>query len=114
MLAPVELSALRGSNGRLAWLNRTRPDLLIRVAVSKQAVQLPRVKHISEHNSIVVAAVRDSKIGMKFIPVDFRSPHFRIFGIGDAAFMNLGVDKTQSQAGYVIAAGVDDGRGKAT
>ena len=70
------------------------------------------MEHIAEHNQAVVAAVRDSSMGIRLVPCNWRDPRFCVYGIGDSAFMNTGEDKTESQAGYFVAVGLDDGEGK--
>ena len=95
-LTKNELSALRAGTGKVAWIKKTRPDLCVRVASLQQATKDPIVEHIAEHHQAVVAAVRDSGLGIRLVPCDWNDPRFRVYGIGDSAFMNTGDDKTES------------------
>ncbi len=68
---PQETSALRASNGKVAWINKTRMDVASRLSGVQQEVTTATVSTIHEHNKLVVQCVRDSFLTLEFVPVRF-------------------------------------------
>ena len=114
---PAEISALRASSGKIAWLLKTRMDISARLCGLQQAVSSATIETMHEHNKLVVQCVRDSWQVLRFVPSPYWHEDFRILAVNDSAFMNCyesiedlppGQDpaKIECQQGFVIVAGL--------
>ncbi len=116
---PAEISALRASNGRMAWLLKTRVDTAAKLLEQQQEAGTATVATVCEHNKLVVQSVRDSHLDMSFVPVRFWDPDFGTFAVSDSSFMNRLEDesevpagsealRTEAQQGYLSLVGNED------
>ena len=96
---PQETSALRASNGKVAWINKTRMDVASRLSGVQQEVTTATVSTIHEHNKLVVQCVRDSFLTLEFVPVRFWDDDFGTLAVSDSSFMNALEDESAVQPG---------------
>lgn len=83
----VEITALRGLLGSLAWLAKeTRPDLCGRVALLQQCMPRPFVQDMLDANSVAKEAIRDPELGIQFYPIPFHL--LRVGTVTDASWGN--------------------------
>ena len=102
-VTPKEWAELRSGGPKMAWLVRgTRPDLAFRTALIQQTVNDPEltVQAILDYNKLVEDAKKHHQ-EVVFYPIDLSQAV--VLAIGDASFMNVGRDKTKSQAGHIVA-----------
>ena len=94
--------ALRSACGKLSWIVRgTRPDLAFREAVLQHAYNDAdmKVRMILEHNKLVNDAKRDV-FDIIYYPIDVSKAG--VVAMGDASYANVGKNKTESQADWVL------------
>ncbi len=96
---PQETTALRASNGKVAWINKTRMDVASRLSGVQQEVTTATVSTIHEHNKLVVQCVRDSFLTLEFVPVRFWDDDFGTLAVSDSSFMNALEDESAVQPG---------------
>ena len=93
----------------MSWLVRgTRPDLGFRIAVLQQsyADDNMTVNSILDYNQLVNDARRDN-FDIVYYVTDVATAG--VVAIGDASFANVGKNKTESQAGWVLMLVENDG-----
>ena len=96
---PQETTALRASNGKVAWINKTRMDVASRLSGVQQEVTTATVSTIHEHNKLVVQCVRDSFLTLEFVPVRFWDDDFGTLAVSDSSFTNALEDESAVQPG---------------
>ena len=97
-----EIKALRAINGAANWLSsQSRPDLAVQTSFSQQAFPEPKVSDLVFANQLVHRARQHASVSVtvRDIPMDKLAIAFH----SDAGFANTGSNKTQTQAGYVLA-----------
>ncbi len=98
-ITPQETSALRASNGNVAWINKTRMDVASRLSGVQQEVSTATVSTIHDHNKLVVQCVRDSFLTLEFVPVRFWDDDLGTLAVSDSSFMNALEDESAAPAG---------------
>ncbi len=79
---------MRASNGKVAWINKTRMDVASRLPGVQQEVTTATVGTTHEHNKLVAQCVRDSFLTLEFVPVRFWDDDFATLAVSDSSFMN--------------------------
>ena len=97
---PAEIRSLRECNGAVQWLAKeSRPDLVVQVSLSQQALSDPRVRHCRQANATVRRAKQHHELTRRFLPIPLEN--LRLVMHSDAAFQNA--QGEASQAGYIIS-----------
>ena len=97
-----EIKALRAINGAANWLSgQSRPDLAAQTSFSQQAFPDPKVSDLLAANQLVHRARQHAEVSVTIrdIPLDKLAIAFH----SDAGFANTGSNKTQTQAGHILA-----------
>lgn len=106
-LTKEETTALRSGFGKIAYIARnTNPMIAYPLAMQLQTLKRNNTYCIADYNTLATKTVRDADMAINLWPIDLQHDNLTIFAIGDSGFMNAGLDKTESQGGYVMGIGV--------